>query len=125
MNRHVNVSWMAALLLALPLLAACGGGKEAQPQPNQLVQVKLTGHQIEMPGSVAPGKTTFKLTNTDSKPHSFEIDGPAGENGLKDVLQPGQSTTLEVDLWPGTYRVYCPQDVGMTLALQVSETAHS
>ena len=124
MNRHVNVSWMAALLVALPLLAACGG-KEPQPQPNQVVQVKITGHHIEMPDSVAPGRTTFKLTNTDTKPHSFEIEGPAGENGLKDALQPGQSTTLEVDLWPGTYRVHCPQDDGMMLALQVSETAHS
>ena len=124
MSYRINVSWMAALLVALPLLIACGG-KEPQPQPNQVVQVKLSGHQIQMPGSVAPGRTTFKLTNTDTKPHSFEIDGPAGENGLKDALQPGQSTVLEVDLWPGTYRVYCPQDVGMTLALQVSEMAHS
>ena len=123
MNRHVNVSWMAALV-ALALLAGCGG-KEPQPQPNQVVQVKLTGHQIEMPGAVAPGRTTFKLTNTDTKPHSFAIDGPAGESGLKDALQPGQSTTLEVDLWPGTYRVHCPQDEGLMLALQVSETAHS
>ena len=124
MNYRANVFWMAALLVALPLLAACGG-KEAQPQPNQVVQVKLTEHQIEMPGSVAPGRTTFKLTNTDTKPHRFAIDGPAGESGLKSALQPGQSTTLEVDLWPGTYRVHCPQDEGMMLALQVSATAHS
>jgi plastocyanin len=125
MNFKSNALWMAAALMAvLPLLAACGG-KEPQPQPNQIVSVKIAENQIQMPASVAPGKTTFKLTNNDTRPHSFEIDGPAGENGLKSALQPGQSTTLEVDLWPGTYRVYCPQDVGMTLALQVSEMAHS
>ena len=128
MNYRSTAPWMAALLAAMPLFVACGG-KEPQPQPIQVVQVKLAENQIQMPESVAPGKTTFKLTNTGTTPHSFEIDGPAGENGLKTALEPGQTTTLEVDLWPGTYRVYCPleqhQGAGTQVALHVSETTHS
>ncbi len=129
MNYRPNSPWLAALLVALPLLAACGG-KEPQPQTGQVVQVELVEHQIQMPASVGPGKTTFKLTNNGTTPHSFEVDGPAGENGLKTALEPGKTTTLEMDLWPGTYRVYCPlehhsQDKGMMLALQVSAPTHS
>jgi uncharacterized cupredoxin-like copper-binding protein len=87
------------------------------------VEVKLTEYKIEMPASVSAGATTFKVTNTGKEAHGFEIEGNGIEKALKPRLKKGESGSLQVDLKPGTYEVYCPvlghKKRGMSLNLTV------
>jgi uncharacterized cupredoxin-like copper-binding protein len=87
------------------------------------VEVKLTEYKIEMPTSVDAGATTFNVTNTGKDTHGFEIEGNGIEKTLKPRLKKGESGSLQVDLKPGTYKVYCPvlghKKRGMLLDLTV------
>jgi uncharacterized cupredoxin-like copper-binding protein len=87
------------------------------------VEVKLTEYQIEMPASLGAGVTTFKVTNAGKETHGFEIEGNGIEKALKPRLKKGGSSSLQVDLKPGTYKVYCPvhghKAHGMSLDLTV------
>ena len=87
------------------------------------VEVKLTEYKIEMPASVGAGVTTFKVTNAGEETHGFEIEGNGTEKALKPRLKKGESSSLQVDLKPGTYKAYCPvhghKTRGMSLDLTV------
>ncbi len=89
------------------------------------VAVELTEWQINMPTSIPAGLTVFEVTNTGNAVHNFEIEGQGIEQVFEANLQSGESGTLEVDLEPGTYRVYCPvgnhAGRGMELELTVTE----
>ncbi|HEX8171332.1 MAG TPA: cupredoxin domain-containing protein [Thermoanaerobaculia bacterium] len=82
-------------------------GAVAAAAPTQ--QVDLIEYQINMPHEFPAGKLAFNLQNAGKEDHGFEIEG----NGLHQqstVLKRGDHTSLEVDLKPGTYTVYCPVD---------------
>ena len=87
------------------------------------VEVKLTEYKIEMPALIGAGATTFNVTNMGKETHGFEIEGSGIEKALKPRLQKGESGSLQVDLKPGTYKVYCPvlghKRHGMSLDLTV------
>lgn len=72
------------------------------------VEVKLTEYKIEMPALIGAGATTFNVTNTGTDTHGFEIEGSGIEKALKPRLKDGEKGSLQVDLKPGTYKVYCP-----------------
>jgi len=72
------------------------------------VEVKLTEYKIEMPTLIGTGATTFNVTNTGNETHGFEIEGNGIEKALKPRLKKGENGSLQVDLKPGTYKVYCP-----------------
>ncbi len=135
-----------ALLVTLGLLAGCGSQPKTEAktvtdpevsahaahtgtEQKGLVDVALTEFKIQMPTSVTAGLTTFKVTNTGSDVHSFEIEGNGIEKALAAKLEAGQTKMLQVDLKPGTYRVYCPVDghkmIGMSLRLTVSEAGRA
>ena len=89
------------------------------------VQVTLVDYRIEMPASLPAGMTTFEIRNSGQRDHNFEIEGQGIELKLPTSLKSGQSGTLEVDLRPGTYTVYCPvgnhaEERGMTIQLTVT-----
>jgi hypothetical protein len=92
-----------------------------------LVQVSLVDGAIEMPNGLPAGPTTFKVTNNGSMAHNFEIEGQDIEQVFEANLQPGASNTMQVELVPGEYRVYCPvadhAAQGMELTLTVTEAA--
>jgi uncharacterized cupredoxin-like copper-binding protein len=103
-----------------------GGTKTAAAVPDTAqgsVEVRLTEYKIEMPASVGAGVTTFKVTNAGEETHGFEIEGNGIEKALKPRLKKGESSSLQVDLKPGTYKVYCPvhghKMRGMSLDLTV------
>ena len=99
--------------------AAAGGDAAGGP-----VAVSLTEFAIDMPTELPAGPTTFEVTNDGTTEHNFEVEGQGIEEVLPANLEPGQSGTLEVDLAPGTYEVYCPvgnhADQGMRLELTVT-----
>jgi uncharacterized cupredoxin-like copper-binding protein len=113
----------AARFVILGLMLACGnalghgespGSADVVPAataPNSAkvsVEVKLTEYKIEMPAVIGTGATTFNVTNTGNEIHGFEIEGNGVEKALKPRLKKGENGSLQVDLKPGTYKVYCP-----------------
>lgn len=89
------------------------------------IDVSLVDFEIDMPMAIPAGPTTFQITNDGMSEHSFEVEGQGMEEALAQNLMPGDSTTLQVDLDPGTYTVYCPVDdhreQGMEVNLTVEE----
>ena len=87
------------------------------------VEVKLDEHRIDLPKSVAPGKTAFVVTNSGSKKHNFEVEGQGLEKKFMMDLGPNETKTLHVELKAGTYKVFCPMEghaeKGMTTDLTV------
>lgn len=113
----------AAGIASLGLMLACSNtlGQEERPgsadtktaataaySTQGSVEVKLTEYKIEMPALIGAGVTTFNVTNTGNETHGFEIEGNGLEKTLKPRLKKGESNSLQVDLKPGTYKVYCP-----------------
>lgn len=88
------------------------------------VAVGLSEFAIEMPDSLPAGPTTFEVRNVGAAEHSFEVEGNGIEEELEATLKPGETSTLAVDLQPGTYEVYCPvaghEDLGMVIELTVT-----
>lgn len=131
----------APLLLALALATGCSSRPNAEAQkPAEAksssnpapavteqkgpVEVKLREFKIEMPTTLPAGVTIFKVTNTGSDVHSFEVEGNGIEKELETRLEAGKGGLLQVTLRPGTYKVYCPVDGhktnGMSLDLTVT-----
>lgn len=72
------------------------------------VQVSLTDFRlprgVRVPRS---GLIAFEATNDGQSPHALAVVGPAGQVRTQ-TLRPGERTTVEVRLPPGTYKWYCP-----------------
>lgn len=96
------------------------------PDGSEPVQVVLSGRTIEMPSTLPEGLTLFTVNNEGDEEHSFEIEGQGIEKELDKHLLAGEVTTIEVDLVPGEYRVYCPvgnhAEEGMEMTLTVTES---
>lgn len=90
----------------------------------QTVEVRLTEYRIEMPVQLRAGRTLFKVTNAGRMFHSLEIEGSRIEKEIESGVDAGHTSTLELDLKPGAYEVYCPvhghKKAGMSLRVQVT-----
>lgn len=75
--------------------------------PN-VVGVALNEFTITLPDEVSAGPTQFNVSNVGAVPHNFVIEGDGVAEQLTDNLPTRQTGTIEVDLQPGTYTVYCP-----------------
>jgi uncharacterized cupredoxin-like copper-binding protein len=80
---------------------------EGVAEPEQ--EVHLLEYQINMPDTLPAGRTVFQIDNAGKENHAFEMEGPGVETKTQ-TLTRGNTTTLSVDLKPGTYTVYCPVD---------------
>ena len=94
------------------------------PDPDaQKIEVTLTEHRIEMPRAVPAGKTAFIVTNSGKAKHNFEIEGQGIEKKFLATVDPNETKTLNVDLKPGNYKVFCPvkdhEAKGMEVTLMV------
>lgn len=89
------------------------------------IEVELISYEIRMPESIPAGPTEFVVTNIGDIEHNFEIEGQGIEREFEENLQPGETQTMQVDLEPGEYHVYCPVGnhaaQGMELTLTVTE----
>lgn len=128
---------IVSLLLLLALSAACAPmAPRLSTQPagqatqagvpvtgSQTVNVTETEFKLDMPSTVKAGMVTFNVTNNGTVAHSLEIQGQGIDQQLPSQIQPGQSGTLQVNLKPGTYMVFCPVDnhrgAGMVVTLTV------
>ncbi|MBI1743716.1 cupredoxin domain-containing protein [Candidatus Acetothermia bacterium] len=96
------------------LLSSCdlmqqGGGPTPQ---SQQIQVTLREWEI-VPANISAkaGRVRFVVSNEGTINHGFEIEGMVQGTKFEKEIEPlvaGQTKTLEVDLAPGEYEVYCP-----------------
>jgi uncharacterized cupredoxin-like copper-binding protein len=68
------------------------------------------------------GTYTFEVTNTGSMRHDFVVEQDGEDVANTDVLQPGESTTLEVALTPGEYVFYCSVGAHRAAGMEVPVT---
>jgi uncharacterized cupredoxin-like copper-binding protein len=104
------VSLRVLLLVGLVLLlAACGSDDdESEPQSADttisLIDFALDPDEVSVDEG---GNTTFRVVNDGQTEHALEIEG-AGIEEETDVLGPGESAELTVELEEGEYELYCP-----------------
>jgi plastocyanin len=56
------------------------------------------------------GKVTITMDNpgSDSQPHAIAVEGPGGVKSSGQIAQPGSTSTVSLNIKPGTYTFYCP-----------------
>ena len=110
---------------ATPRPASPVGAASPAATGGNTVEVELSEFNIEMPRSIPAGMTTFRVTNVGTIPHNFQVEGQGINRVFDTNLQPGATETMEVELRPGTYQVYCPvgnhRQLGMQLELRVGQ----
>ncbi len=72
--------------------------------------------------SYSAGTYTFEVTNTGNMPHDFVVEQGGSDVAATEVLRPGQSATLEVELAPGDYVFYCSVGSHRAAGLEVAVT---
>lgn len=111
MDQLVGVTLRTGGVLGLGLLFLTLGpsfpAQAQQDEQQRTVTVNLRGLEIDMPARVPAGSVRFRVHNTGDRTHAFEIEGQGIHEATRQ-LRPGQTATLQVDLRPGTYYVYCP-----------------
>lgn len=101
-----------------------GGTPAAESGDSNTVSVVLAEFAFDMPAELSAGPTTFEVSNAGTFPHNFDIEGEGVDEVFAENLQPGETQVLDLDLAPGTYRIYCPvanhADQGMEMELTVT-----
>lgn len=108
--RRSSVHATAGLLLAAPLLAACGGGDDDATSVDldsapvsESVEIVSPARVYEPGAFVISGPTEITFRNTSGEFHDFRIEGdPFVLNAPS-----GQSASDVVDLPPGDYVFFC------------------
>lgn len=92
------------------LLSGCDlfkGQQPYTPPTAQEISVVLKEWQI-IPSriTIKAGRVRFVVRNDGTMDHGFEVEGQGIEEDI-DPFSPGRTRTLELELSPGTYEVYC------------------
>jgi len=124
---------LGVVLVVIGLAAGCATRQGAIPPSvptggadTGAVGVVLREFEFEpRPLKVKAGKVRFLLMNRGSVEHDFMIPEIMEAMGHeKDLVQPGKTKAIEVDLKPGTYEVICTvaghQEAGMKATIEVS-----
>jgi plastocyanin len=86
---------------------------EAAADGPNVVGVALTEFAIQMPTELPAGPTQFNVSNVGAAQHNFVIQGEGVDQRLaEESLGPRQSASIDLDLAPGTYTVFCPVGQG-------------
>jgi Cupredoxin-like domain len=83
------------------------GNAPTPASPTQ--EVHLIEYAIHMPDTLPAGRVAFNVENGGKETHAFEIEGNGIEQKTNELTR-GNTASLEVDLKPGTYTIYCPVD---------------
>ncbi|MBV9493119.1 MAG: hypothetical protein JOZ54_02650 [Acidobacteria bacterium] len=79
-------------------------GEAAPPE----IQVEVTEYAIRIPPQIPAGHQTLTITNSGKEKHGLVLESDGHEYALPEPLARGAKGSLNVDLKPGTYNVYCP-----------------
>jgi uncharacterized cupredoxin-like copper-binding protein len=136
-----NLFWFvaasAALFLAMLTAVFVFGkeseeGHEAEPAAAEAsagpelaaLKVSETEFKIHVPAAkVGAGTVDIQVTNDGTVPHNLVVEGPGVDKSTPEI-GPGKEASLQVDLKPGAYELYCSipghRDAGMQTKLTVS-----
>lgn len=126
-DQQVACLLIAALALAGPpgLLSNHPAPPASPAPPATSVTVRLSEWKVDLSAATIPaGVVTFTVHNAGSIPHGIEVEGQGIEKEIE-LIQPGSTDTLTLNLKPGTYAVYCPvgedshKKLGMDTQLKV------
>jgi plastocyanin len=101
-----------SLLLAVAMLAGCGGGSTS-PQPAGSIKVTMTEFKFDPSTiNVPAGKVVFYLVNAgNNTSHDMVIRDSTGNRiGASDLISAGDTSVFTVDnIAAGTYTIFCDQ----------------
>ncbi len=97
-------------------------GQQAAAAAPAETQIQLIEYSIVLPPSVSAGPQHFTIANGGKQNHSLVIEGNGVSAKLPDNITRGDTTTLDVDLKPGTYTVWCPVDGHRAKGMQTTLT---
>ena len=103
---------LAAGLVALALLAACGGSSGGSGAPAGSIQVTMTEYKFAPSTISAPsGKLVFWLVNSGTTQHDMAIRNSSGTTlATSELVSAGDQKEFDVNnLAAGTYTFYCTQ----------------
>jgi len=103
---------IAAGMVALALLAACGGSSGGSGAPAGSIQVTMTEYKFNPSTISAPaGKIVFWLVNSGSAQHDLAIEDSSGSTiATSELVSVGDSKEFDVnDIKAGSYKIYCTQ----------------
>jgi plastocyanin len=101
---------LAIALVAMGLLAGCGGGSQAQPAGS--IKVSMSEFQFEPASLNAPsGKVVFWLVNSGRQAHNMIIlDTAKHKVKSSDLVAAGDVSVFTVDnIAAGSYTIICDQ----------------
>ena len=116
MKRLINVSsFPKALFLVLLLFtlgSALGSCRQDRNGSNPVIEVKLDEYGMDVEGAedLKPGPAVIEITNNGKEEHSFVFEGTDTVERLEENIKPGETKTMNVNLEPASYNVYCPID---------------
>lgn len=103
---------LASSLVAIALLAACGGGGNGGSQPAGSFKVTMTEYKFD-PSTVnaSSGKVVFFLVNGGSVAHDLIIrDSNNNRVAGSELISAGDTSVFTVDnIAAGTYTYFCDQ----------------
>ena len=103
---------LASSLVAIALLAACGGGGNGGSQPAGSFKVTMTEYKFD-PSTVnaSSGKVVFFLVNGGSVAHDLIIrDSNNNRVAGSELISAGDTTVFTIDnIAAGTYTYFCDQ----------------
>jgi plastocyanin len=105
--------------------ASTASSPPAGEQEAETVEAQLVDFAIELDeDSFSAGAYEFAVSNEGDASHNFVVERDGEDVAGTEVLQPGQSETLTVELEPGTYVFYCGvgnhRAMGMEVSVEVS-----
>ncbi len=109
----ISVTVLAGLAVSCGGGDGGGGGGGEAPAGESLIMIDNAFQPASW--TVTPG--SYTVTNDGAALHNLTIE----EAGIDEDVQPGQSTTIDIDLEPGEYEMVCEYHVaqGMTGTLTV------
>jgi len=124
---HARLKTIIACLLAFVLAGCVSRQTGTVPRAESaVVGVVMREFEFEPRPLVAKaGRVRFQLMNRGSVEHDFMITELMMDmEHDRDLVQPGQSKTIEVDLKPGVYEVVCTvpghKEAGMKVTIKVN-----
>lgn len=97
--------------------ALLGEKKQAQAQR---AKVTITEGSLDMPNRFTAGEITFAVENDANERRGFQIVGKGIRESLGKI-KPGETSTLTVNLEPGSYTASCPEHRGERMTFKVTE----
>ena len=124
---HARLKMVTACLLAFVLAGCVSRQTGTVPRAESaVVGVVMREFEFEPRPLVAKaGRVRFQLMNRGSVEHDFMITELMMDmEHDRDLVQPGQTKTIEVDLKPGVYEVVCTvpghKEAGMKVTIKVN-----